>query len=63
MKFHSKVFYTPHDFLDNAQFLHRYKNVNKSYDKLMKRVAKAIKEDKQIIFSYADNCVTVEIND
>ena len=37
--------------------------VTKEYKKLMKIVAKAIKDDKEVIFDYADNKVTVEIND
>lgn len=35
----------------------------KQYLKLMKIVGKAIKDNKEVIFDYADNLVTVTIND
>lgn len=37
--------------------------ITKQYRKLMKIVGKAIKDDKEVIFDYADNKVTVTIND
>ena len=40
-----------------------YYPVTKQYRKLMKIVGKAIKDNKEVIFDYADNKVTVMIND
>ena len=37
--------------------------ISKQYRKLMKIVGKAIKDNKEVIFDYADNQVTVTIND